>query len=114
MMTAIAQMLTLFCTVVVVLAAATWVLTLSRHTPRQVAYRIAGTFGAFRVAAGYVWLDLGPDLEAAPRRTTDRYWPRPTARRETSELRRIRRDAPGAERYVPYSRLGRKVEIAGT
>jgi hypothetical protein len=45
---------------------ATWVLTLSRHTPRQVAYRIAVTFGVFGVAAGYVWLDLGSDLDAAP------------------------------------------------
>ena len=64
MISAIAQTLTLFCTLVVVLAAASWVLTLRRHTPRQVAHRIAVTFGVFALAAGYVWLDLGPDLEA--------------------------------------------------
>jgi hypothetical protein len=64
MITAIAQTLTLFCTVVVVLAAATWVSTLKRHTPRQAAHRIAVTFGVFALAAGYVWLDLGPDLDA--------------------------------------------------
>ena len=64
MITPIAQTLTLFCTVVVVLAAATWVATLRRHTPRQVAHRIAVTFGVFAVAAGYVWLAVGPDLDA--------------------------------------------------
>jgi hypothetical protein len=64
MITTIAQTLTLFCTVVVVLAAASWVLTLRYHTPRQVAHRIAVTFGVFAVAAGYVWLDVGPDLDA--------------------------------------------------
>jgi drug/metabolite transporter (DMT)-like permease len=64
MIATIAQTLTLFCTLVVVLAAATWVLTLRRHTPRQIAHRIAVTFGVFAVAAGYVWLDLGPDLDA--------------------------------------------------
>jgi hypothetical protein len=64
MITAIAQTLTLFCTVVVVLAAATWVATLKRHTPRQAAHRIAVTFGVFALAAGYVWFDLGPDLDA--------------------------------------------------
>ena len=64
MITTIAQTLTLFCTVVVVLAATTWVLTLRRHTPRQVAHRIAVTFAVFAVAAGYVWLDIGPDLDA--------------------------------------------------
>jgi apolipoprotein N-acyltransferase len=64
MIAAIAQTLTLFCTVVVVLAATIWVLTLRRHTPRQVAHRIAVTFGVFAVAGGYVWLDLGPDLDA--------------------------------------------------
>ena len=64
MITTIAQTLSLFCTVVVVLAAASWVLTLRHHTPRQVAHRIAVTFGVFAVAAGYVWLDLGPDLDA--------------------------------------------------
>ena len=64
MISTIAQTLTLFCTVVVVLAAATWIVTLRRHTPRQVAHRIAVTFGVFAVAAGYVWLDVGPDLDA--------------------------------------------------
>jgi hypothetical protein len=64
MITTIAQTLTLFCTVVVVLAATTWIATLKRHTPRQVAHRIAVTFGVFAVAAGYVWLDLGPGLDA--------------------------------------------------
>jgi predicted acyltransferase len=63
MITTIAQTLTLFCTIVVVLAGATWVATLRRHTPRQVAHRIAVTFGVFAVAAGYVWLDVGPDLD---------------------------------------------------
>ena len=64
MITTIAQTLTLFCTIVVVLAGATWVLTLRHHTPREVAQRIALTFGVFAVAAGYVWLDLGPNLDA--------------------------------------------------
>jgi hypothetical protein len=72
MITAIAQTLTLFCTVVVVLAATTWVATLRRHTPRQVAHRIAVTFGVFAVAAGYVWLDLGPDVDARLAQRGDR------------------------------------------
>jgi apolipoprotein N-acyltransferase len=64
MITTIAQTLTLFCTVVVVLAATAWIATLRRHTPRQAAHRIAVTFGVFGVAAGYVWLDVGPDIDA--------------------------------------------------
>ena len=63
MITTVAQMLTLFCTVAVVVAATTWVATLRRHTPRQVAHRIAVAFGVLAVAAGYVWLDVGPELD---------------------------------------------------
>ena len=63
MITAIAQTLTLFCTVIVVVAAATWAATLNRHTPRQVAHRIAITFAVFAVAGGYVWLALGPEID---------------------------------------------------
>ena len=65
MITAVAQTLTLFCTVIMVAAASGWLLARARWiNGAQAAQRIAVLFAVFAVASGYVWLDLGPDLDA--------------------------------------------------
>ncbi len=64
MITAIAQTVTLFCLIVVLSAALSWLWARWRgSSAEQVATRIAITFGVFALAAGYVWLDLGPGLD---------------------------------------------------
>jgi hypothetical protein len=63
MTTTIAYTLTCFSGNVVLLAALAWLLLPRRREARRVAQRIAVTFGVFALAAGYVWLELGPDLD---------------------------------------------------
>jgi hypothetical protein len=63
MTTTIAQTLTLFSAAVMLLAAAAWTLLRRRAEARRVAQRIGVTFAVFGLAAGYVWLELGPDLD---------------------------------------------------
>jgi hypothetical protein len=64
MITTIAQTLTLFCTVIVMAAASGWLLAYARgFRGAPAAQRIAVLFAVFALAAGYVWLDLGPEID---------------------------------------------------
>ena len=63
MTTTIAHTLTLFSTAVVLLAAVAWALLRGRGEARRAAQRIAVTFAVFALAAGYVWLEVGPNLD---------------------------------------------------
>ena len=63
MITTIAYTLTLFTTAVLLLATVTWVLLRRRGEARRAAERITVTFAVFAFAAGYVWLEVGPDLD---------------------------------------------------
>jgi hypothetical protein len=64
MITAIAQTVTLFCMIVLVAAALAWLWARGRGSSAEpVATRIAITFAVFALAAGYIWLELGPDLD---------------------------------------------------
>jgi hypothetical protein len=63
MTTTIAYTLTVFSSAVVLLAALGWLLLRRRREARRTAVRIGVTFAVFALAAGYVWLELGPDLD---------------------------------------------------
>jgi hypothetical protein len=63
MTTAIAYSLTLFSTAVLLLATTGWALLRRRDEARRAAQRITVTFAVFAIAAGYVWLEVGPDLD---------------------------------------------------
>lgn len=63
MTTTIAHTLALFSTAVVLLAAVAWALLRRRGEARRAAQRIGVTFAVFALAAGYVWLEVGPDLD---------------------------------------------------
>ena len=63
MTTTIAHTLTLFSAAIVLLAAAGWALLRRRGEARRVAQRIGVTFAVFAFAAGYVWLEAGPELD---------------------------------------------------
>lgn len=63
MITTIAYTLTLFTTAVLLLGAVAWALLRRRGEARQAAQRITVTFAVFALATGYVWLEVGPDLD---------------------------------------------------
>ena len=63
MTTTIAYTLTSFSAAVVLLAAVSWLLLRRCREARKAALRIGVTFGVFAVAAGYVWLEVGPNLD---------------------------------------------------
>ena len=64
MITTIAYTLTLFSTAVLLLAIVAWgLLRRRRGEARQAAQRITVTFAVFALATGYVWLEVGPDLD---------------------------------------------------
>ena len=63
MTTAIAYTLTLFSTAVLLLAVVALALLRRRGEARRAAQRITATFAVFAFAAGYVWLEVAPDLD---------------------------------------------------
>ncbi len=63
MTTATAYLITLLASAVVLLAAAAWALLRRRREARETAFRIGVTFAVFALAAGYVWLEVGPKLD---------------------------------------------------
>jgi hypothetical protein len=63
MTTVTAYLMTLFSGAVVLLAAIAWALLRRRREARKVAFRIGVTFAVFALAAGYVWLEVGPALD---------------------------------------------------
>ena len=63
MITTIAYTLTLFTTAVLLLAGMAWALLRRRGEARQAAQRITVTFAVFALGAGYVWLEIAPDLD---------------------------------------------------
>ena len=61
-----------FCLVVCALALALRQVRRFNPTARRTATRIAVTFGVFALAAGYVWLEIGPHVDQRLTVQTDR------------------------------------------
>ena len=88
MTTTIAHTLALFSTAVALLAAVAFALLRRRGEAQRVARRIGVTFAVFGLAAGYVWLEVGPDLDHRLQARDGPCWP--------SRARRNRRSERGA------------------